>query len=729
MSRPLQLPASEESQLLNAELENFETDCTTGNLALSSRILNFEKSRFLKRRTKPSEKFANPESTTREAFLVDVIDLDLPPHERRIFDAMPNHGRSAFRVKIIKYGNHNAMWEVMSSQLYALTGMRAPDNRLMKISNVDERGIPQLCVASPIIAAYQDLGDFLIGAAARFIERENASEWQKQKAIIEEINLKGKEGRVTPKDKLERIKAMEAIYKMLPAYFHNEIQKAFAASKFIANWDFANFNLANIGCKFLLDSDGNVVKLESVFVDFGNSGVIGFGGKYKELSHERANLEAKPYRQAASDYDPRLSLSEKEKEFLLSKAKEVTEVNSFEELEKNWALFRKTLSSLAQQVLSAGLEDDKAKIAKSILFKDSHHILKEETDMELSRFSGILTVADLPRNLPFAFLLRDSVRQKDDNFFTAGKYSYCDSEVEMAFRLSLIPDKAINYVIRKWNLCESYPHIFAMPQGLDPQHDYSTAGLIKIFQQRKRDLIETIPAEVVKDWVLRNKAKAISAQMDVELAIEQRVGPGIFQGSQLIADGFKESRDREDLSHVKFSLTAEIIKNEIKNFEEQMQSSPYVRQKREELAKIIEENSKLPPSVSRFLQEVITQKDEELQYELMQMKVNHLQRSITKWHSNFDFDPSFNPFDLHKIRKIYQASHPNHKESADGKYVSSTDNHKKNQAIYEENSFIYGKFMSILDKLILSPSKMVKKPSDSAIAMALVPKSESLEKH
>jgi hypothetical protein len=102
---------------------------------------------------------------------------------------------------------------------------------------------------------------------------------------------------------------MDSIYQIMPDYFHTEIEKSFAASKFIANWDFANLNLNNIGCRFTLNREGEVIGFESVFVDFGNSGAIGFKGKYKENSLDHANTEAKNFTESPKDYDPALAFN------------------------------------------------------------------------------------------------------------------------------------------------------------------------------------------------------------------------------------------------------------------------------------------------------------------------------------------------------------------------------------------------------------------------------------
>lgn len=701
------------------ELQRFEKDCSSiDGLEGLGIVLNFVKRNFLKRRTKPSEKFTNPQSSTREAFLVDVEKKfltssyrTLSAEDKSILEVMPAHGEASFRVKKIKYGNHNAMWEVMSAHLYALTGMRCPDVRLMKTRDVDEDGIPRLCVASPIVSGYQDLGDFLIGDAARFITRSNFEKWKEQKAIIEAVNLMAQTGEIAAKDKIVRLKAMEEIYDMLPDYFHAEIEKAYVASKFIANWDFANFNLANIGCKFLLDGEGRVVSLESVFVDFGNSGAIGFGGKYKEVSFARANVEAKPRSESVADYDPTLRFTEEEKKFILDRLAKELVVEDWDSLERDDELFRAVIGAIALDLSEKRVDLDQVGLVRSILYKNVHHILRNEADIKMPRTAGLLSISEIPRNIPFGFLLKGSIEKKTKEFTETGKYLFCDSEIEMAFRLSLIPDEAIELVIGKWNLSEKYPQIFVMPSGLDASHDYSTAGLVEIFQKRKKDLMDLVPQDVVKKWVVENRVKAIQAQMDVELAVAQRAGELSVAITSPLDRSLADVEIDDDLS-----VMAKLIKREIKIFKGEIKSCTQLERKRANLQKLIEQNA---PLQIDFLKEQIGFLQKELEQEELQMMVNFLQDNVEKWCNSFHLEPTCNPFDLAKISEIYHAKHKEYKRFEGPRFVSSEENRANNQAIHEENSFIYERFMGILEKLIL-PSRVVQRSSERTLVLPLL---------
>jgi len=676
--------------------------------------------RFLKRRTRPQDRNLNSYASTREAILIDVVTPDAPElseEEKRIFDSLPKHGDVYFRTKRIKYGNFNAMWEVLSGQLYALTGMVAPDLRLIMLQGESADSLPEMCVASPIISAFQDLGDFLLEDAVWFIEQSDIAAWGEYRNIIKEINESSRKGAIPAADKLRRLAAMEKIYEMLPPYFHREIEKAFAASKFIANWDFANFSLANIGCCFSLDSDQQVVKVESVFVDFGNSGVIGFGGKTKEQSLERANVEAKPHHEGSRDYDPELKLNDAEKKFLLEAAKNLGFVGEWQDFEKDKNIFSRLMeAALDEYEQYAALGEEERNILRSILFKKARHILEMETKMEVAPTVGLLTSSDLPRTLPFAFLFRDVVRQKTHQRDEFDRAYYSDSEIEMAFRLSLIPDEAIKIVVEKWNLFDRFPTIFSPSGEVGNPDQFRNENVIQMFIKRRDDLRATIPQDVIDNWVIKNKPRAIAAQSQIELAIEQRVGPGIFKSGYLLDAKSAKSKSDLDIQEIKFSAMACQIRDEILLFEKKLEKDEMVEEKKVGMIKLLKDLEAV--GSQRIKDKIIEDVDimeEELRFKMMQDRINFFEKNIAKWAECFDVDPSYNPFDLGRIRKIYAAGNVDVKKELSAKNFPAEQNRERNYAIYKENSFIYEKFMSILERLIPPPSRIVHKRSEGKL--------------
>jgi hypothetical protein len=307
-----------------------------------------------------------------------------------------------------------------------------------------EHKIPNIHVASPMITGYCDLGEFLLTQAWRFLSPERKSEYEAIKRKIVEIDSAVRTaGSVTDVDKIAKLVELKNIYSLLPSYCKHEIEKAFGASKFIGNWDFANLSLANIGCRFRLDKDGEIVHFESVFVDFGNSGVIGFGGEHKDKSLGRANTEAKSKTPTAKDFDVTLRLSEEEVallEKIKSSINETANKTISEKLRRD--LPTEYLVTLEQEISEAQKimamneivqnryiaksfddptnvlfylpepSEKEAELMLSIRFKTSHHINPEHASIYPYPGLELLSFHDLPRNIPFAWLLHEAVKEK-----------------------------------------------------------------------------------------------------------------------------------------------------------------------------------------------------------------------------------------------------------------------------------------------------------------------------
>jgi hypothetical protein len=548
--------------------------------AQSGRMINFFRNRLFKNisdiRGGESEK--DPTASTREALYVEY-DKYAPQKERdnAVARELPDGKDTKIRAKRIKYGNHNAMWEVMSGHLYRLTGLSAPDSRMMICEDYEEDKIPDVYVASPMITGYYDLGNFLIDETVitAFIDDEEKLEiWRLEKAKIDEITRKSTRGEsIDGADKIARIKATGKIYNLLPQYVHNEIEKSFAAGKFIGNWDFANFNLNNIGVKFTFDRERKVASFESVFVDFGNSGRSGFGGEGKKQSEHRANSEAKKLTAESKDSDPALVFTEIELNFIqrsrsslqedelaeIKKVENDLEMGNINQTDRekrldkiNEKYFNKAVNKIAKELADneeskgVNLPDDEVNFRRSIIFKAVHHIRPQEASLEIDASTmGLLTISDLPRNLPFGVLFESALKAKtqaalkiiretnidlsdadqDLSLRSLPQISseasiYRDSEIEMAFRLSLITNQAIDKVVKNWYLYEEFPDVFAPTNASEDDHEYESCDQIaEIFKKRRDVLVASIPQEVIDGWVARNKPWAIAAQESVNLMI------------------------------------------------------------------------------------------------------------------------------------------------------------------------------------------------------------------
>ncbi|MBU6339274.1 MAG: hypothetical protein KGQ36_04785, partial [Rickettsiales bacterium] len=639
----------------------------------------------------------------------------------------------------------------------------------------------------------------------RFIDSKNLESWIKKRKEIEDINEKES---ITNQDKTKRIKLMSEIYDMLPNYFHNEIEKAFAASKFIGNWDFANFNLNNIGCKFELDREGNIISFTSAFVDFGNSGVIGFGGKYKELSHQRANTEAKSKEAKPQDYDPALKLTKDEERLVKYKMKReakriidsdfsdiATNANSDknfqnrlitqaknnlikrldDDLDENLAsiivlddgrktgiefkeneetkkqreelikeemiricstdnpsyeekklqnqLKNKSINNLYLSLIEAKESKSEEKsfalrnedLIRSIIFKTSHHIREEEAHIvidtktktlatetpatETPATTGLLTISDLPRNLPFAFLLKDALKQKtqegnnylDSNLLNVVKESkerlhlresfYRDSEIEMAFRLSLITDETISYVTNKWNLGKDYKQTFAIPNNLPNPEIYQDKNLADIFKKRKNILANSVPKKIIDNWVKKNRAKAITAEESVRLSIiEQSDG-----SCDIVRTNSVSARTEDDIEYPEMKVLIAKIKSEIekkkkeihdnidsedeemKETKQNIEDKKILLERNEESHKILESAAIDQIIKEQFIETLVknitsmaleikrdSARLEARTAELTNSKIlEFIDRSSKTWNLEiFDSDPSYDLFDLRRIATI-----------------------------------------------------------------------------
>lgn len=781
-----------------------------GQFEISGKVVNFYYNRFLKNLSSSENehndsKEQDANASTREAFYVGYDKNTTSRNQRddAIANRLPDGKDTRFRAKKIKYGNFNAMWEVLSGHLYQLTGLEAPDTRMMICGQYNANEIPDIYVASPLITGYYDLGDFLVDEKiiSSFISTENLEIWQKEKDKIDAINFKSKSAEgISGNDKLARIKSLSVIYELLPDYVHEEIEKSFAASKFIANWDFANFNLNNIGVKFTFDKDRNVVSFNSVFVDFGNSGFIGFGGQKKDQSLERANTEAKKYQEGSKDYDPALKLNEAELDLIARYEAKINPQN----INPNIANHRRNLAILA---ISKELSDQESQghpllgqseidFRRNIIFKTAHQILPQESSLRIDSLSGFLTVSDLPRNLPFGILLKPALKTKTtrtihnikstvfkaeviesepaefqgliqnltplkDPFGLADSI-FLDSEIEMAFRLSLIPDSAIEHVVKEWYLYDEFPEIFP---GNNPAVQHETATQVAdIFKQRRDDLIALIPTEVVDKWVQNNKCKALAAQEEVILAISKEThspdanfetkypfaetGGGDSSRSKISASSparklaSKSSlASQSDFSLI--SLTESPSSDEFQNygdseiridainnhnsFDSRIARSPTNNGNNKNAGSnsslIIAQINDFQPqenpltkiaisTLESSLALVSSNKDKEILSVMIREKkteqeqfrksetINFIYENLEVWKKDFDLKPNCSFLNLDLKREIYRTRNNDDLSVPSDQFLFSKDNFERNTKLHNENCFVYSSFMDNLKSAV-----------------------------
>jgi hypothetical protein len=185
-------------------------------------------------------------------------------------------------------------------------------------------------IASPELKGFQDTGTFLVKSGENCVEAALQANYQlhlqtyhqakgdaaKQLERPEVAALlarykKGGFDKLTPQEHTvlqplrdcyrRALHAQDKMYDLLPPEFHRQLLHAFYTSEIIGNWDFMNHERANTG--FTVENGKVVVHT----VDYGNSGPIGFGGKFKEQSGAAANQAARidePYAQIPDNLAP-----------------------------------------------------------------------------------------------------------------------------------------------------------------------------------------------------------------------------------------------------------------------------------------------------------------------------------------------------------------------------------------------------------------------------------------
>jgi hypothetical protein len=393
-------------------------------------------------------------------------------------------------------------------------------------------------------------------------------------------------------------------------------------------------------------------------------------------------------------------------------------------------LINKSLKAISEDLsASKSLSPEQKDLARSIMFKATHHIRSEEAEMGISgTTTGFLTFSDLPRNLPFGFLFRESLRQKTEAASEMHNSSeplelrrsfYRDSEVEMAFRLSLIPDDAIDHVVKKWYLCEEFPTIFPIPEQFKDRPEYTAEGVVEIYKKRRDALVRSIPPVIVDEWIAKNQTQALAAQQEVELALLKKTAdPSLaFDRKAGSVDTFeKEITINHDNSFAARSLLlaadrssqiypTDVIKTEIINHAKTIKrdGAKEIQSLKEELDSTPEER-KLTRGV---LQKEILTKETEMAQKKQESTLEFISANIEKWKKSLGLrsNPNCSLFDLNRIREIYRIRN-NISPTSNSRILSEEECFEKNEIIHGENNFTYRRVIEIFNTLSLAKQKL-----------------------
>jgi hypothetical protein len=422
---------------------------------------------------------------------------------------------------------------------------------------------------------------------------------------------------------------------------------------------------------------------------------------------------------------------------------------------KNQVRNKAVNSILGNLIYQESPSEENSALIKSLLFKESHHIREEDAGMEIDPDStGFLTISDLPRNTPFALLFRNVLKQKfnaainslqldetsdPSDLFTLlnpdkkqpihlKKSFYRDSEIEMAFRLSLIPDEAISYVINKWDLSEDFPQIFVMPDNIEDPERYRGEALANIFKQRKNTLTSMIPAEIINDWIANNKAKAIAAEESVRMSLFEQTDAECAISRNSISERVLPDVYCGKVTELACAIKDSIEKEKIRIIEDQhFPQTEEIKSKRELLSKNIESrqvlqeltiSEKITRAISTFMknEDQLKSNLDKLQKQLEKLEeksankliLEFIKDNYARWNTEIiDSEPSYNLFDLKRISKIIKTVSNQESlkksESSTNSFnsIASLDESYSSDEVSKNsiNAVIYEEFIKILDKI------------------------------
>lgn len=250
----------------------------------------------------------------------DAMDVEFAEvHTRRAetVELKPDYGNPfAARVKDIKYGNANALVEHAALWLYALSGLHAPHANIAQRAQSLFGGFDaasrrdyslhgdepdRFCViVSRLLPQFKDLGLLLTHAEtmheliapedrARYGELlATYTHWNDAFHALQALppNDDGTPAQLAQRRHAngKRLEALQAMYPLLPRSMRDDVATSYLVSHWLMNWDVVNIGLANLGF-YREHGSGRWV---SAAVDFGNSLTLGFGGRNKEDSWDTA---------------------------------------------------------------------------------------------------------------------------------------------------------------------------------------------------------------------------------------------------------------------------------------------------------------------------------------------------------------------------------------------------------------------------------------------------------
>jgi len=419
------------------------------------------------------------------------------------------HG-AQYRVKFNKYGAKASFEEVLSASILALIGVpHTPEVKVVALSERD--GTTLLKIASRRVENFCDWGVFLLergqlwlsgadresydAVLARFAHHEDQiekllemrpdlrRELEQPKRAISELEAKSDLEFVSALLSIQKLRAAQnaaraELLAMLPASFTEGLRRAFYAGEVVANWDFANHELANSG--WVVSSEqmlaGLPPRVDAISVDFGNSGLNGFKGLDK--------VDSKPFMREPARLDDAYFTSHA----VLNSPVDAREAGRDEEASRRWV--RSSVGAALQGATRA---------------KDP--VLERGADFEsVSATFGL--VGALPRSAVFSHLMKDVIDWDREGRLSSPP----DPALEVAFRLFCLPEGALESHVKAFHAAvRTLPH----PFGQEAPEARESESIARQWGNRAKAIVGRAGEAEIEAW--RNRRPDVASRIELEV--------------------------------------------------------------------------------------------------------------------------------------------------------------------------------------------------------------------